>query len=510
MTVTAAFGRWEVFNCHLCWRIAMAVLLAIVVIEAIILVPSYRNYERDLLTRLEETGEATVTAGLSLFSHFGNRDLLELGAALADNSLLKGGAMYGTDGAAMGTFGEPPELTLGQARRRQFSPVRTKDGNRYEVVWPMDTGARPYTLIGRLDSSWIQPELNAFVLRIVGLVFVISLFVTGGTMLVLNRMLFSPLLALRQRMLATTQDTEHPIRYAIESKRDDELGDVIAAFNSLLNRLSGNIKRIGQQKKYLLDAKEMAEISNHAKSAFLTRMSHELRTPMNAILGYGQFLESNPNDPLTPSQKEHVQQILRGGNHLLELINEILDLASIEAGKINLSISEVSPALVIDECLTLIQPVADEYGITVENKVNGEPLPEVRADHTRFVQVLLNLITNAIKYNRDNGTVIVDGRLSSKGLLRISVTDTGNGIPEDKLKDLFEPFNRLGAEATNIEGTGVGLTITRQLVELMNGAMGVDSVVGTGSTFWFDLPVTSGAASPKSILSGGEPILFQA
>ncbi len=323
MTVTAAFGRWEVFHCRLCWRIATAVMLAIVVIEAIILVPSYRNYERDLLTRLEETGKATVTAGLGLFSHSGNRDLLKLGAALADNSLLKGGAIYGTDGTAMGTFGEPPELTLGQARQRQFSPVRIKDGNRYEVVWPMNTGARPYTLIGRLDSSWIQPELNAFVLRIVGLVFVISLFVTGGTMLVLNRMLFSPLLALRQRMLATTQDTKHPTRYAIESNRDDELGDVIAAFNSLLNRLSGNIKRIGQQKKYLLDAKEMAEISNHAKSAFLTRMSHELRTPMNAILGYGQFLESNPNDPLTPSQQEHVQQILRGGNHRVRPVNPL-------------------------------------------------------------------------------------------------------------------------------------------------------------------------------------------
>jgi PAS domain S-box-containing protein len=242
------------------------------------------------------------------------------------------------------------------------------------------------------------------------------------------------------------------------------------------------------------EAKDVAERANRAKSEFLSRMSHELRTPLNAVLGFGQLLEA---DDLTGGQRESVAQIMKGGRHLLELINEILDISRIEAGNMTMSLEPVHVGLTLGEVLDLVKPLAAERDISLER-----PLPEasdrhVLADKQRLKQVLLNLLSNAIKYNRDAGSVKVSlepvGNRSCPSELLILVTDTGNGLSEEQQRKLFSPFERLGAEQSSIEGTGLGLTLSRLLVEEMGGTLTVESEPWVGSTFLIKLPLTSAA-----------------
>ncbi|MCH7652012.1 MAG: PAS domain S-box protein, partial [Nitrospinae bacterium] len=256
-------------------------------------------------------------------------------------------------------------------------------------------------------------------------------------------------------------------------------------------RIAGITSDISESKKAeqdLILAKEEAERASKAKSQFLSQMSHELRTPLNAILGFGQLMESDPEEPLTEYQQQSVSEILKAGKHLLELINEILDLSRIEAGHLTLSFENVNLNYLTEELVTLCAPMAKKNNIELLNYVPLHDDLFVYADRVRLKQVLLNLVSNAIKYNKASGSVKIDATGNRETGIRISVSDTGIGIPEDRLDDLFQPFNRLGSEKTDIEGTGVGLTITKQLVELMNGSIEVDSRLGEGSTFSVTLP----------------------
>lgn len=238
--------------------------------------------------------------------------------------------------------------------------------------------------------------------------------------------------------------------------------------------------------KNILSAKEEAEKANAAKSEFLSRMSHELRTPMNAILGFGQLMELDDREPLTQPQEMRLNEILKGGNHLLALINEVLDLSRIESNQFTLSIENVKLQEVLEETLNLILPMAQQNNISIENKLQGDNF--VLADRTKLKQVLLNLLSNAIKYNSDNGSVALDSYATPKGKVRISVKDTGTGLSLQQQKSIFEPFNRLDVDQTEIEGTGIGLTITQRLVEHMNGSIEVESKEGQGSTFILQFP----------------------
>ncbi len=240
----------------------------------------------------------------------------------------------------------------------------------------------------------------------------------------------------------------------------------------------------------LILARDEAERANQAKSLFLSRMSHELRTPLNAILGFGQLLESDPRHPLPPTQLENVQLILNAGRHLLELINEVLDLARIESGKfaINLESVDIQPAF--GECRRLVAPAAEARGIRIDCTA-AAGCHTVLADPTRLKQVLLNLLSNAIKYNRKEGGVSVRcERLGDR--LRIGITDTGPGLTPEQQALLFKPFERLDADRQAIEGTGIGLALSKRLIDLMHGALGVESAPGAGSTFWMELPVATG------------------
>jgi PAS domain S-box-containing protein len=259
-------------------------------------------------------------------------------------------------------------------------------------------------------------------------------------------------------------------------------------------KLTRDLTERRQVEAALTGAKSAAEKANQAKSDFLSSMSHELRSPLNAILGFAQLMESD-SPPPTSSQQASIEQILQGGWYLLELINEILDLAVIESGRLSLSLEPVSLVEVMLECQAMIEPQAQKRGIQMTFSQIDNPW-FVSADRTRVKQVLINLLSNAIKYNQIRGTVVVACSASAAGRIRISVADTGTGLPAEKLAQLFQPFNRLGQEASAEEGTGIGLVVTKRLVELMGGAIGVESTIGVGSVFWIELIA---AAAPQIV-----------
>ena len=251
----------------------------------------------------------------------------------------------------------------------------------------------------------------------------------------------------------------------------------------------------------LTDAKSLAEKANLAKSEFLSNMSHELRSPLNAILGFAQLLDSASPSP-TAAQKVNIAQILKAGWHLLKLINEVLDLAVIESGKMSLSPEPVSLADVIFECEAMMEPQGQKRDITLTFPQYDIPY-FVNADRVRLKQVLINLLSNAIKYNKPGGSVHVECSIITPERIRISIKDSGMGLSPDKLTQLFQPFNRLGQESSAEEGSGIGLMMSKRLIELMGGLMGVQSTVGMGSVFWFELKLV---AAPQLAIDTTEPM----
>ena len=274
---------------------------------------------------------------------------------------------------------------------------------------------------------------------------------------------------------------------------DGSIKYVLAIGESIFNEeneqvLRGTAQDITEQKhneQKLITARELADRANKAKSEFLSSMSHELRTPMNAILGFGQLLEMD--EVLTNDQLENVQEIIKGGEHLLELINEVLDLSKIESGNIDLIVESVELAGVLQECFNLMEPLANKRNISIELGDVKDII--VRVDRIRLKQALLNLMSNAIKYNKEGGSVGVNIEYADKTNIRILVSDKGYGIAESDLADLFQPFTRVTDDVEGIEGTGIGLTITKRIIELMDGEIDVSSELGVGSTFSLTLPL---------------------
>jgi PAS domain S-box-containing protein len=269
-------------------------------------------------------------------------------------------------------------------------------------------------------------------------------------------------------------------------------GEVVRTYTDITDRL--------RAEDALIAARDEAERANQAKSQFLSRMSHELRTPLNAILGFAQLMDADADEPLGPAQRRRLAELRRGGQHLLSLINEVLDLARIEAGAIQVELAPVALWPLVEECLQLVAPTAEARGVRFDligRFAGAASQPHVHADVRRLRQVLINLLSNAIKYNRPKGSV----RLwcnAHEGQWRLSVHDEGPGLDETQRGRLFSAFERLDADHRTIEGAGIGLALSKQLVELMHGSIGVSSRPGEGSTFWIGLPASAAADTPTA------------
>ena len=288
---------------------------------------------------------------------------------------------------------------------------------------------------------------------------------------------------------------EFPLEISLSPLETDEGILAMAAIRDTTDR-----KRVERE---LNEAKEEAERANRAKSEFLSRMSHELRTPLNAILGFGQLIERQSPAGSTRTRAGH---ITGAGRHLLNLINEILDISRIEAGAMQLSLEPVCLPDVLNEAFDLIRPLATERGIEFVSPARLDPPIYLQADFQRFKQVLLNLFSNAVKYSPKNGKVTISYRSSGEGTMRIVVADMGLGIASEKLSRLFTPFDRLGAEQSSVEGTGLGLALSARIMHAMGGGIGASSQIGRGSTFWVDLPRAEPPSAKAPETDDTEPV----
>lgn len=299
------------------------------------------------------------------------------------------------------------------------------------------------------------------------------------------------------------KDITLPISFIINPVTKDKkvIGSVI---------LFSDISEIKAAESDLIAAKEFAEKASHAKSQFLSSMSHELRTPMNAILGYGELLKEDLSSSIEELDQEaiadmlqYVANILQAGWHLLELINKVLDLTRIEAGKLEVLIEKVELIDLIKESLSLITPLAEKRNIVIHNETASMRPKDALIDRARLKQVLINLLSNAVKYNQDSGSITINLSQICPEYIRVTITDTGIGLSEEQKSKVFDPFTRLSG-LNLIEGTGIGLTITKRLLEIMDGRIGLDSVLGTGSSFWIELPTGEVQNDDVTTISSGQ------
>ena len=515
-------------------------LVALVISLGTIVVYDLRAYHRNLV--------ADISTQAELLGHMSSAALAFDDERLAQENLnlmrirprVTAGALYKADGSLFASY--RANERVGALPAKVGKEGESIAGSSVELFKPIvDNGELLGTVYLRADYelSGRTADYLAIALGVTVLALLVAL-------LLLRRLDF----VITQPILDIADVAREVIETGDYSRRarklsDDEVAQLVDSFNKMLaeielrthalERSNGELAREGEQRTEaqqevmrlnqelevrvhertmqlemtngeLAMAMEEARSANYAKSAFLSSMSHELRTPLNAILGFAQILSSDRLPSTLEQKKEFAGHILKSGRHLLTLINEILDLAKVESGTVSLSLEPVGLDVILQECRDMIAPLASQRGI-------GMAFPDacplnVLADRTRLKQILLNLLSNALKYNREQGQVAIECAPQAGGRVRISVRDTGVGLDAEQLALLFQPFNRLGQEGGTEEGSGIGLVVTKRLVELMDGSIGVSSAPGEGSIFWIELrvvdavPIPAAAALPLPDLAG--------
>jgi signal transduction histidine kinase/ActR/RegA family two-component response regulator len=497
-------------------------LVALLVSIALVVAYDLRSYHHtlvnDLSTDAELVGHMTSAALTFDDPRLANEDLLLLRAS----PLVRGAAIYDARGQLFASYSAAGEKRAVPERLEQIDD--SGDGIMVVSQPILENGETLGTVVLRAENRILARFIDYLAIA-VG-VTLIAMAIAYLMMRRFGRVLTSPIIAISEvaRDVVATRD------YSRRAPRvgDDEAAELADSFNAMLTEIEGRtreledshnatlrsatershaqqeVMRLNEQLEQRVDertlqlalanaelanANEEARSANQAKSAFLSSMSHELRTPLNAILGFAQILTSNTLPSTLEQKKEFANHILKSGRHLLTLINEILDLAKVESGTITLSMEPVALADILLECRTMIEPIAATRKVRVLfPEVDGAV---VMADRTRLKQVMLNLLSNAVKYNRDEGAVVLTCDQCTPTRMRLSIQDTGNGLNPEQVASLFQPFNRLGQESGAQEGTGIGLVVTKRLVELMGGEIGVTSSPGVGSVFWIELASTA-------------------
>ncbi len=517
--------------------IAMVILPAMFVAIGTVVAYDLHVYQQtirdDMRTQAELLGHMSAPALTFDDQRLANENL----SLLRLRPRVNAGAIYTPRGELFARYVAPEQPPVIPAR--VGTPGFEYQAGKMLLFQPIyDNGELVGTVYLRADYEMLDRFLDYLLIGV--LAALLALFIAWLVMRRLNDVITRPILNVAHvaREVLATGDVSR----RAERLGDDEVAELADAFNKMLSDIESRKRELensnreiareaeqralAQQEVMRLNAEleqrvhertmqlelangelamamEEAKSANQAKSAFLSSMSHELRTPLNAILGFAQILTSDKLPSTLQQKKEFANHILKSGRHLLALINEILDLAKIESGAVALSLEPVALADILQECETMMAPLAGQRGIRMLFPMAGEW--NVTADRTRLKQILLNLLSNAIKYNRDGGAVVVDCSASSPELLRITVQDTGMGLKPEQLRMLFQPFNRLGQEAGVEEGTGIGLVVTKRLVELMGGTIGVSSSPGAGSMFWIELKTTQPVPSALDVLAGLPP-----
>jgi len=610
-------GLLAYLKCRVCWQLALAVFLCIVAIETIILIPSVRSFERDLLLRLEESSLSALAAVAEI--HGGNAtsaDLAQFEEAFARVTPIRGGSLLGPNSQPIATFGERPNLIANvektsESRLDRFitGRSRSENGTRYDVHWPQEATGLTGDVVMRLDSASINAELIAFVLRIVWLVLIISVFVSGGAMIVIGRTVLTPMLQVRDAVVAAWNDPAQADTYRPDYRHRNEMGELVTALNRLLVRISrthreelamlnavasetnvaitacdevgmliyandaalslcgcqsmmemqskglprferpgsdgpavtlnellatggysgeatlytgsGNpvpgyvnagvlINDSNQPLRYYATIADISDVrkaqeglrqrnlelaaAEQTKSRFLANMSHEFRTPLNAIIGFSELI----GDELAGSggnvrHRTYIEDIRKSGLHLLGIITDVLDMAKIESGTMSAQFSDVSVTDVIDDALRMVSQQADEKELSVKVDFDKR-VPPLRGDELKLRQILVNLLTNAVKFTPEGGTITVSaspGHSEKLGeCLKIVVSDTGVGIPPEELETVLEPFGQ-GARTGQLQlgGAGLGLALCKSLAEVHEGTFSIDSELSKGTAATLCLPI---------------------
>lgn len=488
----------------------LTTLVSLVVALGSMITYDVRSYHQELVSDITAQAELLGRTSAPAMVFDDAKTATENLALLRSRPKVRAAAIYKANrklfaSYVSGAHQAPPTITSG------VESVQIRDGSLTVLKRIVENGELIGTVYVRADYELYDRMLSysSIALAVAAAAMLVALLVSFW----LQRIVTRPILAMAR--VARDVVTKKDYSRRVERISGDEVGALADSFNDMLTeietrtqgleasnheitrlnreleqRVKERTRQLETSNRELALAGEAADKANRAKSAFLSSMSHELRTPLNAIIGFGQLLSSETMQASDAQKRGYTQHIVAAGGHLLTLINEILNLAQIESGKLSLSLEPVLLEEMLDECRTMVEPLAAQRGIRLVFPVVADM--GVVADRTRLRQVLLNLLSNAIKYNRDGGAVLVDCVPGEEGgRVRLSVQDTGLGLSAEQVASLFQPFNRLGQEGGAQEGSGIGLVVTKQLVELMGGTMGVTSKPGMGSAFWLELPAAA-------------------